>query len=238
MQERELELLISARSGDEKAREQLIQAYISFIKQAASNYCKRYLEWENDDELSIAMLAFNEAVDGYDFDSGKKFENYARMVIKSRLVDFFRKESRHHHLPLEMDSETEPNYSASLQKYQEEEEVHNRGLEMELFEELLSYYGLSLDLLENSAPTHRKTRDKLVKVAEYIASRQDLREYLTSKKKLPLKELVLSMGLNKKVLKRGREYIIGVCLIILDERFSYLRSLFSLSNPEDSEDRY
>ncbi|OWZ84378.1 sigma factor [Natranaerobius trueperi] len=65
-------------------------------------------EWENDDELSIALLAFNEAINHYDLTSEKKFKNYSRMLIKSRLIDFFRKESRHH-LPSEgsNDDETE-----------------------------------------------------------------------------------------------------------------------------------
>lgn len=238
------QLLEAARSGDEKAREKLIKSYISFIKNTASNHCKKRLEWENDDELSVAMLAFNEAIDGYDYSAGKKFENYARMVIRSRLIDFYRRESKHQHLSLSFEKEgsgeredsTKLNSNglshleakASFEKYKEKEAVEDRREEMEEFEKVLGEYGISLELLEDSAPRHKKTRDKLVEIAKYIADRQDLVSYVARKKKLPLKELVMAFGVNKKVVKRGRKYILGILLIIIDERFSYLRSLFSL----------
>ncbi|UMZ72505.1 RNA polymerase sigma-I factor [Natranaerofaba carboxydovora] len=244
MESWQLDLLKTAKTGNEEAREKLIESYTSFIKQAASNYCKRKLEWENDDELSIAMLAFNEAIDSYDLNSEKKFENYVRMVMKNRLIDFYRKESRHNNLSLENNNEEGIDNSTnskqhsqdtsyleakvSLERYREKKAVENRKEEMEEFEKELNKFGLSLEMLEKSAPKHEKTRNKLVEIAQYIASQSDLSGYVKKKKKLPLKEVVLATGISKKVLKRGRQYILGIMLIMMDERFSYLRSLFTL----------
>ena len=46
-----------------------------------------------DDELSIAMMAFHEAIGGYSRTRGS-FLKYAAMLIRSRLVDYSRREQR------------------------------------------------------------------------------------------------------------------------------------------------
>ena len=60
------ETLISAKSGDPLVREELIRSHKAFIARVSSKICSRYLTWDNDDELSIALLAFNEAIDSFD----------------------------------------------------------------------------------------------------------------------------------------------------------------------------
>jgi len=49
---------ISAKSGDTLVREELIRSHKVFIAKVSSKICNRYLTWDNDDELSIALLAF------------------------------------------------------------------------------------------------------------------------------------------------------------------------------------
>lgn len=254
MAEKQLQLIQSAQAGDESAREKLIQTHLSFIHQVASKYCQRRLEWENDDELSVALMAFDEAVSGFDAGAGKKFENYVRMLIQSRLVDYYRKEGRHAgQLSLEEAPGTPPgavsqeeralgesqgnkslSSQAAWEKYKRTREAAARREEMEQFQEVLAAYGLSLDQLEQAAPKHQKTRDRLVEVAKSLAENETFRNYFTRYHKLPLKELALATGVHKKAIKRGRQYIMGVCLILMDERFSYLRTLFSLDNPHTS----
>ncbi|ACB84255.1 sigma-70 family RNA polymerase sigma factor [Natranaerobius thermophilus] len=241
MEKKDIQLLQKAQSGDEQSRELLITSYTSYIQEIASGYCNRKLVWENDDELSIALLALNEAIDSYDLNSNKKFKNYLRMVVKSRLVDYFRTEKRHHHLPLsnnleesntELDEPPDNKIEdeAAWKQYHQQKEFQERVEEMSQFEYVLQEYGLSFHDLEQASPKHQKTRDKLVEVAKLIAEREDLLKYIKKKKKLPLKKLILETGNSKKVLKRGRKYILAVTMIISDERFSYLRSLFSLPN--------
>jgi RNA polymerase sigma factor len=235
MHDPELQNLLSlARSGDEQAREQLIRTYRSYIVEVAAGYCGRQLEWENDDELSISLLAFSEAIDTYNPSSGKEFRNYARMVIKNRLIDYFRKEARHRHLPLEgpsQDSEEVPQWEAKMawEQYREDQLAQERAEEMACFEQVLQFFGFSLGELERSCPKHRDTRDTLVRVARFLASREDLATYVNRYKQLPLKELSRATGVSRKVLKHGRQYILAVFLIVSRNDFSHLRSLFSLS---------
>ena len=71
----------------------LIRDYIPFIRSEASK-CIQRLCTEQDDEFSIAMIAFNEAILGYERGRGACL-SYTAMLIRSRIIDFQRKEYRH-----------------------------------------------------------------------------------------------------------------------------------------------
>ncbi|MCJ7690752.1 MAG: hypothetical protein MUO60_15750, partial [Clostridiaceae bacterium] len=60
------------------------------IHSTASKLCKRNLTWENDEELSIALMAFNIACDKYDKTKGN-FYGFCKIIIKNALIDSFRK---------------------------------------------------------------------------------------------------------------------------------------------------
>ena len=66
-----------------RAADDLIRAYLPFIKAETSKFLKR-----------IAMMAFHEAIGGYSRARGS-FLKYAAMLIRSRLVDYSRREQRH-----------------------------------------------------------------------------------------------------------------------------------------------
>ena len=87
------QLIIEAQQDNQSAREKLILAYRSQIAATSSKVCGCPLDWNNDDELSIGLIAFNEAINGYNPSLGKSFWNYAQIVIHNRLVDYFRREA-------------------------------------------------------------------------------------------------------------------------------------------------
>ena len=49
---------------------ELIKDYMAFIVKTISSITGRYVSIENDDELSIALIAFKEAVDKYEESRG------------------------------------------------------------------------------------------------------------------------------------------------------------------------
>ncbi len=51
------------------------------------------MEYGIDEELSIALMAFNEAIDGYDTSKGS-FLSFAKLVINRRLIDYLRKKTK------------------------------------------------------------------------------------------------------------------------------------------------
>ena len=88
-----LEERIVSASGDKNERGEIIIEYTNFILSSASKVLKRQITTD-DDAFSIAMIAFDEAMTKYVPDKGT-FLSFAAMVIKSRLTDYLRRESRH-----------------------------------------------------------------------------------------------------------------------------------------------
>ena len=85
---------VYAAKGDMREADELIRTYMPFIRTETAKWLKRPPQEGRDDELSIAMIAFHEAVQGYSRVRGS-FLKYAALTIKSRLIDYHRSEQRH-----------------------------------------------------------------------------------------------------------------------------------------------
>jgi len=55
--------LVAAQKGDTAARDDLIKNHREFITRVSAKTCKKFLNWGNDDELRVAQLAVNEAIE-------------------------------------------------------------------------------------------------------------------------------------------------------------------------------
>ncbi|CDX04780.1 RNA polymerase sigma-I factor [Desulfitobacterium hafniense] len=207
--------LLLAQNGDERIREELIENHKAFIIKTSSNICKRYLTWGNDDELSIALVAFNEAIDSYNGEAS--FYSFAKTVISRRLIDYFRKESKHQTLsltPLEDNNELcDYDSIKSFEIYKEKQREYDLSDTVGNFVIVLMNYGITLEDLAKASPKHRDTKETLYRVAQELCSHQNLLEYLYKNKQLPLKELELLTGVKRKTLERARKYLIATALI-------------------------
>ena len=85
---------VYAAKGDMAAADLFISDYLPFIKSEVVKVMKRPLDINQDDEYSIAMIAFHEAINGYSKTRGS-FLNYASMLIRNRIIDYWRKNNRH-----------------------------------------------------------------------------------------------------------------------------------------------
>ena len=79
---------------DTEAADSLIRRYMGFIRAETAKYLHRAPVEGQDEELSIVMLAFYEAILGYEKNRGA-FLSYASRGIRSRLIDYYRKERKH-----------------------------------------------------------------------------------------------------------------------------------------------
>jgi len=219
-------------TGCSTKREEIIEIFKPKILYWASSYCKRSLDWANDDELSIALTAFNDAIDSYEMEKGSNFSAYAKIVIKHRLIDFFRKEQKHKHMPLEIDTEEFSLVEIRLatENYNREIERQEREQELKIYQQKLSEYGLSFTDLANSSPKHKDTKASLMRASHSLVNEESLVEKFQRTKRLPIKELMLITGLSRKVLETGRKYIIAVSLILLYEEFEYLRDFIEMKD--------
>lgn len=62
------------------------------IIKTVSSITGRYVSVKNDDEFSIALMAFKEAVDKYDENKGI-FSSFAKLVISSRVKNHLVREN-------------------------------------------------------------------------------------------------------------------------------------------------
>ena len=241
MQEQVLrDTLISAKNGDSLVREDLISSHKAFIARVSSKACGRYLTWDNDDELSIALLAFNEAIDNFDPDGGISFDSFVQMVIRRRLVDYFRKESKHQHLslsPMNLEDEELSHYEldTSLEQYQENENQEFFAQVLEHFVRVLCDYNVTLDDLFKVSPKHSERKQTLSRAALALSNTPALMSHLQTHKLLPIKELELLTGIKRKVLDKGRKYLIALALILSKPDFYSLKIFMQI--PEEPVER-
>ncbi|MHB9093335.1 MAG: RNA polymerase sigma-I factor [Eubacteriales bacterium] len=222
-----------AQGGDENAREELIKYYKSFIRNTSCGICKRGLDWDNDDELSVALLAFNEAINAYSPERGAGFLNFARRVINQRLIDYFRLEKRHQYLPLNefSDQETKSHLiedTQSMEEYQRKKEQEDLAEMMFEFDQCLAEYGVSLGELADVCPKHRDTREKLLEVAKILCSNENLLSSFRHNRRLPVGSLARLANVSTRVLDKGRRYLVALVIIMSDQRFLALRSFVDL----------
>ena len=85
---------VYAAKTDPEAADALISQYMGFIRSETVKFIHAVPENGHEDELSIAMLAFYEAILSYERSRGA-FLPYAARAIRNRLIDYYRTEKRH-----------------------------------------------------------------------------------------------------------------------------------------------
>lgn len=233
------ELQHRAAFGDAHARERLIRSHRKFILWAANRSCRRHIDPERDDEWSVALIAFNEAIDTFREGGGAGFLSHARLVIGRRLVDYFRQNGKQEWLPLDEALEDEEGRQqrcwaeeqAAWDRYRRDTEVAERAEEIGRYASDLAGFGLDMDDLEQACPTHRDTRLELLRIAAALAAEPRLMGFLRARRQLPIRELMASTGASRKILETWRRYIIAVA-VILGGDYDHLREFVRLPSSE------
>ena len=200
---REIDNMVVQVKDDEKALEDFIKSQEGFIIKAASKTSKRYIT-RSDDEWSIALSAFVEAVEKYDLEKGS-FMAFAELLIRRRLIDWFRINGRNNEEIHVEDIENEPDTS------RETEEIK---LEILSLEEDLRLYGISFMDLADASPKAQKTRDACRKAINWIIENPLIINQMKESKQLPIKIIENNSRVPRKILERHRKYIIAVVEIL------------------------
>ncbi|MBQ9941672.1 MAG: RNA polymerase subunit sigma, partial [Christensenellaceae bacterium] len=101
-QEHEIVAQVYAAKENTAAADALILRYMGVIRAQTAKFLKRIPQEGRDEELSVAMMAFHEAILGYERGRGS-FLKYAQRAIQNRLIDHYRKEKKHAgHISLDM----------------------------------------------------------------------------------------------------------------------------------------
>lgn len=203
---------------DSYAADRLIERYLPFIRAEAAKFLQRP-PTDSDDELSIAMIAFHEAVCGYDKGRGA-FLPYASTLIRSRLIDYDRKERRHRS-SVSLDAPRGEEEDGSLLDTLADPSDHSGDLitreatahEIRELSEQMEGFGVSLADVADNCPRQQRTLDACRTAMAYAKSRPDLLDQLVRTGKLPLSELAQGSGVERKTLERHRKYLMALLLI-------------------------
>lgn len=220
-----------ARAGDDAARSNLIAAYKPLVLRVASQVTGRYMHEGQDEEISVGLLAINEAIDRYDSAKGGAFPGFAELVIRRRLVDHLRRKGRHSsEIPMsEFEQEDDEGNTlvqvetrTALDVHQRETEALERRDEIAQYQQRLSEFGIRFAELVEISPRHQDARERAIEAARIVAAEPLLREHLVSKKELPLRVLEQRVDVSRKTLERQRKYIIAVSLVLI-ENYGHLK---------------
>ncbi len=226
------ELLERAQQGDSESRDQLIRRYTPFILRVLSQKSGRYFRLGEDDEVSVGLMAFDEAITAFERDRGANFLTFAETTIKRRLIDHYRRESRFTKVvpisALEQDAEGNQDAVSLLTARQAVAEFQAKGEAQDRKDEIIAYgkilkdYGITFSELVTVSPKHEDARKRAVEAAYLVVESEELKNYLLIKKELPLKVLTDLVDVSRKTLERQRKYIIAVALVLVYE-FTHLK---------------
>lgn len=204
---------------DQNAADELIRQYLPFIKSETAKFTGRIPQEGHDDELSIAMFAFYEAMLSYQRSKGA-FLKLAAVAIRNRLIDHARKEQRHTGVvsldaPVSDGADNRTLLDRTGAACDEMEARHECAAaqdEIREFARQLSAFGLSLSDVADSCPKQERTLKACMQTLKYARENPVLLEQLVCSKKLPLAQLADGAGIDRKTLERHRRYIIAILL--------------------------
>lgn len=219
MREIDEKAVLAAKDSDKLT--EFINEYESFIIKSASKATGKYIT-KSSDEWSVSLSAFSQAIQNYSFEKGN-FLSFADLVIKRRLIDFLRIESRRN-----IETLVNPHiFSDEFDEQQDDIKIKNQVMdkvavtndnsikyEIEAINEQFAKYGFSFFDLSECSPKAVKTKNVCAKAVAYIIKNPILLEQLKISKTLPIKTIEKNVHLPRKVLERHRKYIIAAIEII------------------------
>lgn len=208
--------------------ETLIKQQEFYILKCASKTCHRYIT-KSDDEWSIALMAFTQAIQSYDLTKGS-FASFADLVIKRRLIDYIKSQTKYNSEvtvdPIAFDTEPEedaPDASIRIAVAEQVSRQDNNDLKYEIEAANMSFseYGFSFFDLSECSPRALKTKKACAEAVNYMLRNEPSIKELRTTKQLPLKIIEKNTHIPRKILERHRKYIIAA-IEILSGEYPYL----------------
>ncbi len=201
---------------DPKKADELIRAYIPFIRSEASKFMSGFCT-ESDDEFSIAMIAFHEAIMGFSRERGA-FLSYAALTIKSRLTDYARRERKHSsNISIYSEKEDERPLIDELRdegdRFDESSNLEATKQEIEELSKVMERFGVSFSDVADNCPKQERTQAACARAVLCACENTALLDELLKSGRLPMAELVKASSVERKTLERHRKYILAMLLI-------------------------
>lgn len=197
-----------------------IEEHFPFIIKSISKVTKRYVSIENDEEFSIGVLAFHEAMQKHSEEKGP-FLPFANLVISSRIKNYLLKENKHRLNP-SLESLKEDGIDFSEEIINPIEDKNHLKEEIENLKVYMNEFGFDFEDLVDDAPKHKKTRENAINLSEKVSKEKPLVDFMYEKKRLPIKRISLQFNVTEKIIKGSKKFIITV-IIIFDKNYRNLK---------------
>lgn len=217
-----------AAGHDDRLRENFIRDNEQTILKIASKVSGKYIS-KSDDEWSVALYAFNKAIDSYSEDKGD-FLPYAGVLIKRSMIDHYRSQKRFdREIPASreiMSEEGEDDYNTSIATALARDSIagnekneDRRSLREEIIEvdEILKGYGFSFKDLKDCSPKAGKTKKECARAIAHVLDNKEAFDSVIEYRRLPIKDIVTATQVKTKLLDRYRRYIIMAVVILNGE---------------------
>ncbi len=196
-----------------------MEAHKNFILQCISQVTKRYVDIYNDEEYSIGLLAFHEAIDQYDLYQNVSFLSFASLVIRRRIIDHIRAQQKYK-LILPMSSfshDDEENIGIEnlvTVHFDEYFEISISKEEILLLTQTLLQYKISFSDLVRLTPKHKDTKKRVFSIVHIILQNPAFLNFLLQNKKLPIALLCKEIYISRITIERHRKYIIAMTILL------------------------
>ncbi len=208
---------------DVEARDQLIRDYLPFVLKVVAKVVGRYVTMGEDDEVSIGLMAFDEAITCYQSERSGSFLGFAETIIKRRLVDYYRKQradrretafSTYIRGDEEKNALQQVELTAAQAVHEQSVAQAERREEIMRFSQEIDRFGISFSELAEISPRHQDARVRAREAARLVARDADHWQHLCRRGELRLKELEAQVSVSRKTLERQRKYIIALAVIL------------------------
>lgn len=200
---------------DEYLRNRFIEKYKPFLAKYTSSICQRYVSYGVDEELSIALIAFNESIDR--FNGEGIFFEYAKIVIKSRLYDYFdSKEYKETKRQIDDEDEFHLNNESHTQYHEEMKSLRLKE-EVEELTKILKIYNIEMNELYQSRPKHLLSRKHIHHLISLLLENDEIISLIIDKGYLPMTDILNNYKTTKKRIEPYRKYIIAVIIICVGQ---------------------
>ncbi|MGI5894838.1 MAG: sigma-70 family RNA polymerase sigma factor [Candidatus Merdivicinus sp.] len=218
-QDHEIIAQVYAAKENSVVADQLVTKYLPFIQSETAKIIHRFPKQGEDDELSVAMLAFHESVLYYSKTKGN-FLRFAATSIRNRLIDYYRKERRHNsYLSLDQQNSDADDDRTLLEtldsgtnETEELEESVSARSEISEFAEQLVKFQLTLTDIADNCPKQERTLAACHQALGYAKEHPILLEELVQSGRLPIAQLSKGSGISRKTLERHRKYMVAILL--------------------------
>jgi RNA polymerase sigma factor len=210
--------VIAKQSKDEMDR--LICDFMPFLRARVARHTLLMDATQREEMLSMAMMAFYEAIQNYAVTKGHFFP-FARNVVHNRIIDHLRHIYRKKVATVSLDEENSEKASAqssavdelSIRSFEKQKMQEMMAEEIEQFKSELNTWGITLDNLGKASPKHKNLRETYQMIVEKISLDPDIVQTIQLKRYLPIKAIAELTELPQKKIERARTFILAILLI-------------------------